>query len=244
MPKLAESVVEGEIVQWLVNEGDPVKVDQPLVEVMSDKATVELSSTVTGVLSKQLAAEGEIRAVGDVLALIDAEGSSAVADVAGTAVSEPDANEAEADDSTNLFRPTAAKDSGPAFQVQRRDGALTAPAAPARAVGPFGRVLAVPAARRRARELGIDIEQLSGSGPVGSRRRHDVEADAQGHSAVGAGLPSPVQYSTPAGYADRETREKLRGIRRLTSQQMVASHLHTVRSEEHTSELQSRGHLV
>src|SRR5690625_1768764 len=116
MPKLAESVAEGEIVQWLVNEGDPVKVDQPLVEVMSDKATVELSSTITGVLSKQLAAEGEIRAVGDVLALIDAEGSSAVADVAGTAVSEPDANEAEADgsgesdDSTNLFRPTAAKD--------------------------------------------------------------------------------------------------------------------------------------
>lgn len=230
MPKLAESVVEGEIVQWLVNEGDPVKVDQPLVEVMSDKATVELSSTVTGVLSKQLAAEGEIRAVGDVLALIDAEGSSAVADVAGTAVSEPDANEAEADDSTNLFRPTAAKDSGPAFQVQRRDGALTAPAAPARAVGPFGRVLAVPAARRRARELGIDIEQLSGSGPGGRIRLDDVEAGGQAPAAGGAGLPSPVQYSTPAGYADRETREKLRGIRRLTSQQMVASHLHTVRA--------------
>src|SRR5690625_5193900 len=234
MPKLAESVVEGEIVQWLVNEGDPVKVDQPLVEVMSDKATVELSSTVTGVLSKQLAAEGEIRAVGDVLALIEAEGTSAVADVAGTAVSEPDANEAEADgseesdDSTNLFRPTAAKDSGPAFQVQRRDGALTAPAAPARAVGPFGRVLAVPAARRRARELGIDIEQLAGSGPGGRVRLDDVEAGAR--TAAGSGLPEPVQYRTPAGYEQRETREKLRGIRRLTSQQMVASHLHTVRA--------------
>ena len=52
LPKLAESVVEGEIVQWLVQEGEPIAVDQAIVEVMSDKATVELTSTVAGVVSK------------------------------------------------------------------------------------------------------------------------------------------------------------------------------------------------
>lgn len=220
LPKLAESVVEGEVVAWLVQEGETVAVDQPLVEVMSDKATVELSSTVAGVLSKQLAAEGDVKEVGAVLALIDESGAPG-------ASAEPVA-EAEDDSSTNLFKPTEDAPGQEVFQVRKASDSRQQ-AAPAGARGPFGRVLAVPAARKLARELGIDIEQLHGSGPSGRVRVSDVQA-AGSPAASTSGLPQPVQYRTPEGYADRERREKLRGIRRLTSEQMVASHLHTVRA--------------
>ena len=231
LPKLAESVVEGEIVQWLVQEGQPVAVDQALVEVMSDKATVELTSTVAGVVSKHLAGEGDVVDVGATIALIDENGS---ADQAAVPEQEPQApGEAvaeEVDNGADLFKPTEDRSSGAAVQVTRP--APAGKSAPGRqaATGPYGRVLAVPAARRLAREMGIDIEELHGSGPNGRVRVSDVEQGASAASAAGSGLPAPVQYHTPAGYEGRETREKLRGIRRLTSQQMVASHLHTVRA--------------
>lgn len=232
LPKLAESVVEGEIVQWFVQEGQPVAVDQALVEVMSDKATVELTSTVAGIVSKHLAGEGDVVDVGATIALIDENGSTAQ-DVPA-AEEEPDspaeAVADEVDNGADLFKPTEDKSSGAAVQVSRPEPATrTAPKRQA-ATGPFGRVLAVPAARRLAREMGIDIEELHGSGPSGRVRVSDVEQGATSTAPTGSGLPAPVQYHTPAGFEERETREKLRGIRRLTSQQMVASHLHTVRA--------------
>ena len=231
LPKLAESVVEGEIVQWLVQEGQPVAVDQALVEVMSDKATVELTSTVAGVVSKHLAGEGDVVDVGATIALIDENGS---ADQAAVPEQEPQApGEAvaeEVDNGADLFKPTEDRSSGAAVQVTRPAPAGKSTPGRQAATGPYGRVLAVPAARRLAREMGIDIEELHGSGPNGRVRVSDVEQGASAASTAGSGLPAPVQYHTPAGYEGRETREKLRGIRRLTSQQMVASHLHTVRA--------------
>ena len=230
LPQLAESVVEGEIVQWFVSEGDHVEINQPLVEVMSDKATVELPSTVSGTVRELLAAEGDVMEVGAVLALIDegAEGAVAGADTPAAEAAEAAAEDEAA--GANLFKPTEDGDSGPAFTVRRPEAAApAAAAAPRGPTGPFGRVLAVPAARRLARELGVDIEQVHGSGPHGRVRVHDVEAGAA-PAKPGSGLTAPVQYRTPEGYADRERREKLRGIRRLTSEQMVASHLHTVRA--------------
>jgi len=72
MPELAESVVEGEIVQWLAEEGDVVALDQPLLEVMTDKVTVEIPSPFGGVLVERLAAEGETVPVGAPIARFDA----------------------------------------------------------------------------------------------------------------------------------------------------------------------------
>ena len=130
-----------------------------------------------------------------------------------------------------------------------------------------GRVLAVPAARQAARELGIDLATVRGSGPNGRIRVADVLAAEQGAegqrqkaegvsaqaeapapaaqpsaishqpsapagklAAPSAHLPAPVQYRTPKGFEDRETRVPLRGMRRVISQQMQASHLYTVRT--------------
>src|SRR5215470_2027052 len=76
MPELAESVIEGEIVKWLVKEGEHVKQDQPLVEVMTDKVTVEVPSPYEGVLLKQVAAEGEVVPIGKPIAIFGKEGES------------------------------------------------------------------------------------------------------------------------------------------------------------------------
>src|SRR5699024_1063364 len=104
----------------------------------------------------------------------------------------------------------------------------------------YGRVLAVPSARILAREIGVDVAAVPGSGPNGRVRRDDVRACAgQGAPAAASvpqavsgsvDLPPPVTYHTPAGYADRERRQPLRGMRRAIARQMSASHLYAVRT--------------
>jgi 2-oxoisovalerate dehydrogenase E2 component (dihydrolipoyl transacylase) len=96
--------------------------------------------------------------------------------------------------------------------------------------GAYGRVVAVPAARRLARELGVPIEQVLGSGPAGRVRVDDVRAQQGRVAPAAGGLPSAVRPTTPKGYEDRERRVPLRGVRRAIAQQMVASHLHSVRT--------------
>src|SRR5579864_5275895 len=74
MPELAESVIEGEIVKWLVKEGEHVRLDQPLVEVMTDKVTVEVPSPYAGILLKQVAKEGEVVPIGKPIAIFGEPG--------------------------------------------------------------------------------------------------------------------------------------------------------------------------
>jgi pyruvate dehydrogenase E2 component (dihydrolipoamide acetyltransferase) len=208
LPELAESVVEGEIMKWLVAEGERVSEDQPIVEVMTDKVTVELPSPYNAVLEKRLVAEGDIVPVQAPIALFsDGERADEVA-----ASGDPLADEDDGDALT-LFSASKETDDGPTVQVRRPD---TAAAFPSRATGPYGRVLAVPAARKLARELGIDIERVQGSGPNGRIRIDDVRAHSE----------SPVA----AVGVEREERIPLRGLRRAISKQMVASHLQAVRT--------------
>lgn len=210
LPELAESVVEGEIVRWLVAEGETVTADQPLVEVMTDKVTVELPSPYSGILRQQLVKEGQVVAVHAPIALIEDE-----AEAATEATAENDEGER-----LSLFKPSAEGDAAPPVQVRRAP-----PAAPPRASGAYGRVLAVPAARKLARELGIDLRQVQGSGPHGRIRVDDVRAFGQ--AVAGA---APVAYRAPSGYAEREERLPLRGLRRAIATQMLASHHQTVRT--------------
>lgn len=261
LPELAESVVEGEIIRWLVAEGETVALDQPVAEVLTDKATVELPSPFAGVLLKQLAAEGDVVQVNAAIALFSDEGEGPSA----SAVTAPSLQAAEErsivepgrptgrDDGEelSLFKPGADTDDRALPQVRRPGGAGAAVAAPASVEarpattapeggppvrGPYGRVLAVPAARKLARELGVDLESVVGSGPHGRVRVDDVRRHTEtGRAAApagahAAGLPGPVQYRTPAGLEAREERVPVRGLRRLISNQMVASHLHTVRT--------------
>ncbi len=269
LPELAESVIEGEILKWLVKEGDEVKADQAIVEVMTDKVTVELPSPVSGKLVKIIAAEGSVVPVKSPIAVID-DGSGPAANAPAPAVPAP----------TPAPTPSAAPSSAAPTklgEVTATDSAVSSsygvgsmaakfdkpkPAAKGNGVSSgvaatnkFGRVLAVPAARAMARENGVDIAEIPGSGPNGRVGVEDVKAylsDVGGStyggaptqatpasaSAVGAKAPSgtggmpvqPVQYRSPKGFEALEERVPLRGLRRAISNQMLASHLYTVRT--------------
>ncbi|MVN88831.1 2-oxo acid dehydrogenase subunit E2 [Deinococcus sp. HMF7620] len=305
LPELAESVVEGEILKWLVQEGDTIALEQPLCEVMTDKVTVELPSPVAGVLSKRLAGEGDVVAVHAAIALIDEGGSAGAAAPTPTQAIQASAGSPAApgsalppqaqeereqvggaaseggsiveaghmkkgadDDSTSLFKAFASDEKIQVQGLTNRAGEnLAGSGAPGTYTGGVGsilnreptpagradgRVLAVPAARQLARELGLDLGQVQGSGPNGRIRVPDVlahrdqassaqaaptqnapaqSAPAQAAKASAGGLPvAPVQYRTPKGYEALEDRVPLRGMRRAISTQMQASHLYTVRT--------------
>lgn len=245
LPELAESVVEGEIVKWLVAEGEQVAQDQPVVEVMTDKVTVELPSPFAGVLEAQLVAEGAVVSVHTPIArFADEEATSQETETqlehggvtsdptptAALVLDEPDATalvaETENDgDARSLFRASADEDGEPVFRLRRAD----APATPERTTGPFGRPLAVPAARKLARELGVSLTDVTGSGPNGRIRVDDVRGSVQ-TAPPAPSTPKTPAYKTPAGYEGLETRVPMRGLRRAISNQMVASHLQTVRT--------------
>ncbi|WP_119675111.1 dihydrolipoamide acetyltransferase family protein [Deinococcus sp. RM] len=216
LPELAESVVEGEILKWLVQEGDTIVLEQPLCEVMTDKVTVELPSPVAGVLSRRLAGEGDVVAVHAAIALIDETGGAAAApapaatapapaaaplstqaqeereQVGGSIVEAGHLQKGADDDSTSLFK---AFSSDEKVQVQglgaRQPAAPAAPTQPTRA---DGRVLAVPAARQLARELNLDLTQVRGSGPNGRIRVSDVLA----HQGINQGQAAATQTAAPA----------------------------------------------
>lgn len=239
LPELAESVVEGEIVQWMVAEGDPVEEGQPLVEVMTDKVTVELPSPYGGVLTKRRAEVGEVVPVGQVIAEFDAPGAgdAPAPEAEAAAPASAPAEEAapgapEGDASLNLFTASAAADEGGLPEIRKPTGGGATAESEASPQGPWGRPLAVPAARRLARERGIDVARVNGSGPNGRVRVEDVRAHGAAAPAAGGGGPQvpPIPHRTPEGYAAREERMPLRGLRRVTSRHMLASHLHTVRT--------------
>jgi len=216
MPELAESVVEGEILKWLVEEGDYLKKDQPFVEVMTDKVTVELPSPYEGVLLKKLAKEGEVVKVHAPIALIAEPGEAVegvkeappVQAVEERSIVEPGLPPKEEREDLSLFRPdpTEVAVKNPFLAERPKEGR--------------GRVLAVPAARKLARELGIPIEAVPGSGPLGRVRVEDVRAYAEK-------LKAPP---SPKGYEHLEERVPLRGIRRTIAQGLWQSHLYTVRT--------------
>ncbi len=151
LPDVGEGVAEGEIVEWHVEVGDEVVEDQVLAEVETDKAVVDLPSPVDGVIAELHADAGEIVAVGSVVVTIDTDGDgTGTEDTESEVTGDGTAHEAEASQSTD-------------------DGGQQ----------PGGRVFAPPNVRRLARELGVDITTVSGSGPSGRITEGDVRTAAE-----------------------------------------------------------------
>lgn len=196
LPDLGEGVTEAEVDRWLVTEGQAIEEDDLLVEVITDKATAEIPSPFAGIVSKIHVGEGDIVPVGTVLVSIDEDGAAASEEVR-----------------------TA---SGGAQPPQ--DAPPTAPAPP-RPPPPAGdgngQVKAMPPVRKLARELGVDITQIAGSGPDGRIVRADVEAFAGGAGAGAAGRPpGPSPAAPPVG----GRRVPLRGVRRMIAEHMARAH--------------------
>jgi len=238
MPELAESVIEGEIVKWLVKEGDHVKQDQPLVEVMTDKVTVEVPSPYEGVLLKQVAAEGEVVPIGKPIAIFGKEGETladhapaAAPSAPAAAAGKPAAAASKPEVSKAPPKPETAKTSKPG------NGQAGAVAPSESAIpGPYGRPLAAPAVRKFAREKGIDLNRVRGSGDGGRITRDDVE-----RVAAGSPTPGAVEFTRPSaarpipGPTGETERIPLRGLRRVIADHMVHSK-HTAAHTLHVDE--------
>ncbi len=210
LPDIGEGIAEGEIVKWLVAEGARVSEHQPVVEVMTDKATVEIPAPASGTIISIKVKPGEVVPIGTVLFDLTTSGPVPAFAPASHAPAHAQAPAAAASPSAAI--PLAA-----------------APATTAARTG-NGRVLAVPSARRVARELGIDLAQVAGSGRSGVVRRADVEAFAKrgapaapGIAAAPAAPAKPVfaPVSVPPG--TRETRTPFRGVRRKIAEAMTRS---------------------
>ena len=204
MPDLGEGTVDAEIVAWHTKPGDVVTEDQLIVEVMTDKAAVEVPAPVSGKVVSISGAPGDKVAVGAPLIVFDLDGSAPPAVSAA-----PAATAAPSAAAASLAMPQTA-----AAPVLVRAAAEAAPAkaAPARQQG---RVMASPANRRRAREAGIDLTTVAGSGPGGRILRVDLA------TAGTAATPRPAQPKPAEPHVAAETSEiKVIGLRRLIAERM------------------------
>ena len=200
LPDIGEGVVEGEVVQWHVSVGDTVKEDDPIVDVMTDKAAVTIPSPVSGVVSSLNGGVGDMIAVGS--ALVEFDSDDTPPDTEPVAAAEPEVEAASEPEPEPEPEPASEPDPEPA----------PAPATPS------GRALASPALRRRAREAGIDIAQISGSGPSGRIRNADLDAFIAADGSVTGTEPA----SQSAERTDI-TEVKVVGLRRKIAEQMTTS---------------------
>jgi pyruvate dehydrogenase E2 component (dihydrolipoamide acetyltransferase) len=195
LPDIGEGLVDGEVVRWLVKEGDLIVEDQPMVEIMTDKATVEIGSPKVGRVARRMFAEGERCPVGKVLITIEVEGGEAPSTTA-----EPSKGSAP-----------PAKGSGERSSPSPTRSGTTNGAAGGEAV------LATPATRKLARDIGVDIRQVAGSGRAGRITSEDVKAHGDSGPAS-----APAAHKGPSPRADG-VRVPFRGLRRKIAEQLVRS---------------------
>lgn len=209
LPELGEGVTEGELVKWLVKPGDSVKADQAIAEVLTDKATVEVPTPAAGVVKELKFKAGEVVKVGSTMIILEGAGGAASAPAPAAPA--------------QAAAPVAAAKAAPAATASTSAG-IFPPVADSK-------VLATPATRRLAREMGVDINSLSGTGLAGRVTREDVMSTGGGagsasakpqHSVASAtmSIPKPA-YQGPAGAA--EERVPLIGIRKKIAENMQRS---------------------
>jgi 2-oxoglutarate dehydrogenase E2 component (dihydrolipoamide succinyltransferase) len=192
MPQLGETIVEGTILKWLKQEGDPVERDEPLFEISTDKVDTEVPSPVAGTLTKIVVAEGQTVPVGTELAVIDAgddaSGSS------GSAATEPTPPPSSPE--TSPPPPAPEPVPSPPVSAPVPSGAGIAASVPDR--GPRSQILS-PLVRKMAAENGLDLAQVAGTGTGGRITKKDVEAAiAAGAPGASSGAPRTPAAAAPA----------------------------------------------
>jgi 2-oxoisovalerate dehydrogenase E2 component (dihydrolipoyl transacylase) len=241
LPDVGEGLTEGEILQWLVKVGDTVVVNQPLVEVETAKAAVELPSPFAGLVTELMVAAGATVAVGTPIITIDTEpGGSTQAAPEPEPVSAPVApavpDQAAQDDARHLaateFVPTPKPQreavlvgygvmSGSVTRRPRRTAGPGAAGAPTPVGTGRTQVRAKPPVRKLARDLGVDLAAVPGSGPDGAVTRDDVERHAT--AAMPVDVASGVVLSSGGTAVLGEHREQVKGVRKYMAEAMVRS---------------------
>jgi 2-oxoisovalerate dehydrogenase E2 component (dihydrolipoyl transacylase) len=193
MPDLGEGTVEAEIVAWHTQPGAVVTEDQVIVEVMTDKAAVEVPAPVSGRVLSVTGAPGDKVAVGSPLIVFETDAAPAPATAAASVT-------APAAVSAALKAPAAAAEDLPGTPIE---------------AGRAGRVMTSPANRRRAREAGIDLSSVAGSGPGGRILRSDLNSTGVGAAVSQAANVAPTAAAT--------SEIKVIGVRRLIAERMSAA---------------------
>jgi pyruvate/2-oxoglutarate dehydrogenase complex dihydrolipoamide acyltransferase (E2) component len=194
LPDLGEGLTEGEIARWLVSEGQEVAEDDPLVEIQTDKTTVEIPSPAAGKVARILVEEGQVVPVGTVLVVIG----------------EDEASEPRGQSQGQSQGQTRGQSQG---QTRGQSQGQTRGQSQGQSLGhgQEGRVRATPLIRRMAEELGVDLSSIEPTGPQGRVTEEDVR-----RAATDGGL-SP-------GHDQEGRREPLRGVRRLVAEHMAKAH--------------------
>jgi pyruvate dehydrogenase E2 component (dihydrolipoamide acetyltransferase) len=258
LPDPGEGLTEAEIIEWYHAEGDEVREDDPLVDVETDKAVVEIPTPCTGTLERVVAEPGDVVEVGDVIAVFLTENPPRQQSAEGTqsgAAAEQSASGADQEASADTPADAAAGDAedgdtAPKSAVRRVDAGDGAEAErdAAGADAGDGRVFAAPSTRRYAREQGVDLADVDGTGPGGRVLQEDVDAFLEAQEAEPAEAAEPEVDATAEAGADaaaepeatadeaeaagaaavdesgrEKTVEPLRGLRRTIAENMQRS---------------------
>jgi 2-oxoglutarate dehydrogenase E2 component (dihydrolipoamide succinyltransferase) len=192
VPELAESITEGTISKWLKNVGDKVNKGDDIVELETDKVNVQISAEDEGVLTEVKKEEGDTVEVGEIIAVLDANATAGAPAAAPSAPESTPSAQAEAPKVSNTPVPAVEETSSEA-----------------------GRTVASPAARKLARELGVDLNAVQTKDPLGRVRPEDVKHHAAGGTAPAA-TPAPAVIAPVAGPQDDPTKpvERVKMTRR------------------------------
>jgi pyruvate dehydrogenase E2 component (dihydrolipoamide acetyltransferase) len=237
MPKLGFDMAEGTLVRWVKQKGENVNKGEVLAEIETDKATVEVESSASGLVAAQLVSEGAIVPVGDPIAVIAAPGEEVNVDElkaqAGGPLDESGPSAAGPESGATAApaapRPavTSAQTAGPS-PLGKGEGVRGPSALPAPATdGQGGEVIASPIARKMASEAGVDLRQVQGTGPGGRIIKRDIETFLR----EGPRAPAGVAAAEPVTVS-REDREipltRLRQIigRRMAQSKQAAPHFY------------------
>jgi pyruvate dehydrogenase E2 component (dihydrolipoamide acetyltransferase) len=224
LPDIGEGIAEGEIVAWLVRPGDAVSDDQPIVEMMTDKATVTITAPKAGIVVETRGRVGELVAVHGVLVVFELEGTG----VAPARPGDPRATETNGSKDGAQAKGTAgagdAGDGPAATAVGDLREHLPGMKSASRAYY-NDRPLATPATRKLARDLSLDLRQIPPSGPAGRVTKADVEGfTAPQPLVVDARAPEPRRMGTSAlAVSGLEERVPMVGVRRKIAQKMTLS---------------------
>ena len=218
LPDIGEGLTEAEIVRWLIAVGEPVKVDQPVVEVETDKAVVEIPSPYGGIVLHHGAGEGETLPVGEILVVVGEEGET------WTATADPETeawlDQVEEEMATDEGMPEAPKDSAAPIVGHISEEAIDLGAH--RVEKALGATKALPLVRKLAKDLGVDLGKLKGSGADGRITREDVVAAAE--ATAGGEVELPEAPGLPPLPVDRQgERRPMSKLRRTIASNMKRS---------------------
>lgn len=211
LPDIGEGIHEGEIVKWFVKAGDKISEDDPLCEVQNDKAVVEIPSPVTGTVEKVHVEEGVVAVVGDILLTIDAPGYEDLQFHGADETDERKAEKSTAKESVEEVNATETTTETVETETKQR-------------------VIAMPSVRKYAREQGVDIQHVAGTGRNGRVLKADIDAYLTGETKQGEAvveqneevLETTVKPVIVEGQYP-ETRQKMTGIRKAIAKAMVHS---------------------